>query len=115
MEFTKSEFKFYAVAVEAYIEQLRPPKELRNKIDISYLIENQSVEIFEIRPHFIRSNKKIENAVAKTTYDKNKNIWKIYRHTGDFQWNTYEPKPEVNTLVAFLDIVKEDEHGYFWG
>lgn len=38
--------------MENYIENTRPPEEMRPQLDISYKIEGQSIIIFEIRPIF---------------------------------------------------------------
>jgi hypothetical protein len=38
--------------IENYLSYIRPPEEIREKLDISYRIEKQSVIIFEIRPNW---------------------------------------------------------------
>ena len=62
-----SEFEIRRIEkiIEEYIEKNRPPVHIRNELDIAYRIENQSVELFEIRPAFQKANQKIEHAIAK--------------------------------------------------
>ena len=39
--------------LEMYIENKRPPLEIRDKLDIGYRKEGQAFEIFEIRPNWM--------------------------------------------------------------
>jgi hypothetical protein len=47
------------------IEQHRPPPHIRNEVDLSYRIKDQSIEI---RPLWNNPQKIIEEMIAKTTY-----------------------------------------------
>lgn len=38
--------------LEKFLAVHCPPVHIRNEVDIGYRLENQSVEIFEIRPHW---------------------------------------------------------------
>ena len=64
--------------VKTFIEARRPPPHIRPELDLGYRFVNQSVEIFEIRPAYLRPGELMESAVAKATYVKSKNLWKIY-------------------------------------
>ena len=59
--------------------------------------------------------KKIEEMVAKATYVKRANEWKIYWQRADMKWHLYEPFPTARTLQEFLDVLEEDHHRCFWG
>ena len=78
-------------------------------------MKGQSVEIFEIRPLWNDPRQKIEEAVAKATYVKKQNVWKVYWQRADRRWHRYDPDPEVDTLKAFLGLVDRDEYGCFFG
>lgn len=52
MAFMKEELDQYRKTINTYIEKRRPPEHLRNQVDLSFRIQNQSVEIFEVRPRF---------------------------------------------------------------
>ncbi len=101
--------------LENYIERVRPPLEIRKKLDIGYRIEGQSVFIVEIRPRWDKPDEYMELSVAKTTFVHKKNYWKIFWLRGNLKWYLYDPHPHVKTLREFLDIVEEDELGCFWG
>jgi hypothetical protein len=53
--------------------------------------------------------------VAKTTFIKAKNHWKVFWLRADLKWYAYDPKPTVKTLKDFVKLVEEDKHGCFWG
>jgi len=113
MAFTEEEIKKYSKKIEDYVEKIRPKEDLRSKVDISYKIDMQSIIIFEIRENM--SKKKIESPIAKTTYIRKENIWKIYWMRADLKWHSYEPKEEVKALDTFIKTVEEDKFCCFWG
>ncbi|UII26598.1 DUF3024 domain-containing protein [Fulvivirga maritima] len=102
-------------ALEVFLGKHRPAEHIRQELDLSYKIENQSIIIFDIRPHWMNKEEKIESPVAKTTWVKAQNIWKIYWMRSNLKWHGYDPKPKVKTIEEFLDIVEKDAHGCFWG
>ena len=114
---TISEFEIKRVEklVGQYVESKRPPAHIRNELDISFRISNQSFEIFEIRPKWDDSSKKIEGSTAKATYVKSKNIWKLYWMRADLKWHSYQPFPTSKSLEKVLEVIEEDTHGCFWG
>ena len=101
--------------MENYIDNNRPPENIRDKLDIGYRIEEQSIILFEIRPAFHDKNQKLNADYAKATYVKSRNIWNIYWLRSNLKWYTYDPKPSVNKLSDFLKIVEEDKYGCFKG
>lgn len=115
MAVSEFELKRIEKMMEAYLEKTRPPVHIRNELDIGRRIENQSVELFEIRPAFQRPDQKIAHAIAKATYVKSAKEWRLYWMRADLKWHRYEPIPEVNSLEKFLQIIEEDAHGCFYG
>jgi Protein of unknown function (DUF3024) len=101
--------------MEGYLINSRPTEEIRNMVDINYKIENQSIIVFEIRPVFNKPNEKMESYIAKTTFLKKENIWKIFWFMSDMKWHVYKPKPKVNNLKEFVKIIEEDKNSCFWG
>jgi hypothetical protein len=102
-------------ALENYIEKIRPEEALRDKVDIAYKIENQSIIIYEIRPSFIQPRQKIESLVAKATFVKAKDCYKVFWRRSDFKWHSYQPIPTVKTIRDFIHVVSEDQYSCFWG
>jgi hypothetical protein len=115
MAFSEFSRKYFEKIMNDYLERARPPVHIRNELDIGYRFENQSVELFEIRPAFRNPKEKMEHAVAKATYVKQAGIWKVYWMRADLKWHRYEPTPEAADLEGFLTIVEDDHYGCFYG
>ncbi len=115
MNFNDIEKKKIEKELKAFLEKRRPPIEIRNRLDINYRIENQSVIIFEIRPVWNNPEEKREIPVAKTTFVKTSNTWKIYWQRADLKWHVYKPQSEVKSINEFVSIVDKDENSCFWG
>ncbi len=101
-------------AMENFLERIRPPEDIRDKLDLDYRIENQSIFIFEIRPKWDKPQEKIESPVAKATYVKSKQQWKVYWMRGNLTWSPYEP-PVFSSLNDFLKEVETDPKYCFFG
>jgi hypothetical protein len=101
--------------VGAFIESRRPPAHVRLKLDFGFRVDGQSVEIFEIRPRWNDPKGKLEHSVAKATFVKSVNAWRVYWQRADLKWHRYEPAPEVESLEEFVQLVGEDKHACFWG
>lgn len=101
--------------MEAFLERKRPPENIRPKLDLTYKIEGQSVIIKEVRPGWNNPSGIGEHGVAKATFIKAKNHWKVFWVRADLKWHAYDPKPTVETLKAFVELVEADAHHCFWG
>jgi hypothetical protein len=101
--------------MEAFLERKRPPEHIRPQLDIGYKIEGQSIIIHEIRPFWSEPSKIIHPEVAKATFVKTKNHWKVFWLRSNLKWYAYNPKPTVKTLKDFVTLVEEDKHACFWG
>lgn len=101
--------------MEGFLERKRPPENIRPKLDIAYKIEGQSVIINEVRPRWNNPSEIGEHGVAKATFVKAKNHWKVFWLRADLKWHAYDPKPTVKTLKAFVDLLEADVDHCFWG
>ena len=101
--------------MEAFLERERPPEHIRPKLDITYKIEGQSVVIYTLSPQWNNPTRTTESAVAKATFVKSKNQWKVFWLRANLKWDPYNPKPTVKTLKSFVKLVEEDKYGCFWG
>lgn len=115
MAFNEIQNKRIKLVMDRYLEKKRPPIEIRDEVDISYRIENQSIYIYEIRPQWDDKTKITNIDVAKTTYVESKNNWKIFWMRSDLKWHMYEPHPIVDDIEEFIEIVEKDEYCCFWG
>jgi spore coat polysaccharide biosynthesis protein SpsF (cytidylyltransferase family) len=115
MAFSKFEIKRLQKVVGRYIENNRPPENLREQVDLSFKIKGLSVEIFEIRPIWNNPQEKMEESVAKATYVKSRKLWKVYWQRADLKWHRYDPDPEVDSIEKFIEIVENDDYACFFG
>ena len=115
MAISELEKKRWEKELEKFLEWRRPPVHIRDQLDIGYRIENQSVELFEIRPVWKSPSEKSELPIAKATYIKKNNNWKVYWQRRDLKWHSYEPTVETDTLEEFLELVNEDKYACFFG
>ncbi|MEO9477118.1 MAG: DUF3024 domain-containing protein [Cyclobacteriaceae bacterium] len=102
-------------ALENFLDRRRPPEHIRPELDLAYRIEDQSVIIYSIRPHWQNKSETTEGPIAKTTWVHTQQLWKVYWMRADRKWHGYEPNLEVKTIEQFLTLVDEDEYGCFWG
>jgi Protein of unknown function (DUF3024) len=115
MAFTAQQNTDIETAMEDFMAKRRPPIEIRDKVDLGWRVEGQSVVIFSIRPMWKDESKKIEEPAAKATFIGTKNRWKIYWMRADLKWHSYPPHPEAVFFDEFLSVVEEDKNCCFWG
>ena len=101
--------------IAKFLERRRPPVNVRPQLDIGYRISGQSVEIFEVRPQWQNPTEKREHPVAKATFVRTRNHWRVFWMRRDLKWHGYEPNPYVHSLEAFLNVVDRDEYCCFFG
>jgi hypothetical protein len=114
MAFSELESKRIEKALAGYVERIRPPADLRSQVDIAFRVTGQNVEIFEIRPRWDNPKEILEHPVAKATYVKARNAWKVFWSRADLAWHPYSPTPQVATIDAFVALVEQDAHHCFW-
>jgi hypothetical protein len=115
MALTELEVKRCERALARFLERRRPPPGIRPRLDIGYRISGQSVEIFEIRPHWLDRSKKRESPVAKATYVRARKLWRVFWMRRDLKGHGYQPQPETRSLDEFLEVVDRDEWSCFFG
>ena len=99
--------------LENYLDEIRPPENRRNELDVAYKIENQSVTIYEIRPRYDNPEIKIECDIARATWVRVRGYWKIFWKRADLKWHSFTPHPTAKTIQEFVDVVEEDKYGCF--
>lgn len=115
MAFNEIEMARYKREVSAYIESKRPPAHIRNQFDFGFHIEGQSVEIFELSPRWDDPQEIMQHPVAKATYVKTQQVWRVFWLRADLKWHGYKPNLMVDSLTQFLAVVEADEYSCFWG
>ncbi len=103
------------IQIKEFVESIRPPVDIREKVDIGYKFQQNTLELFEIRPKWDNQNEKIQSSFAKTRYVKTQEHWKIYWMRASGKWESYQPNSEVKTINDFFEVISEDKHGCFFG
>jgi Protein of unknown function (DUF3024) len=98
-----------------HFEKIRPPEDIRPKLDFGYDYDGRVVEMYEIRPDWMDHSIIRHHPFAKIRYVKSKNIWKLYWFRASGKWNEYEPCPESSDLQTLLNCIQEDAYGCFYG
>ena len=116
MAFNELEAKRLENAVGSFVNQRRPPPHIRPKLDLAFRISGQSVEIFEGRPRLEGApGETMESPVAKATYVRTQELWRVFWMRADLKWHGYPPVPRVGSIEKFLALVDEDKHACFFG
>lgn len=115
MAFEEFDQALIEVKVADFITVHRPAEEVRDKVDLSFRVEDQSVILFELRVNWRDASQWIEAPFAKATYVKKTKGWKVYWQRADLKWHRYEPMKLVASVDEFLQVVDEDEFACFWG
>ena len=103
------------IAMAAFLAKHRPPPHIRPELDIGYRLNEQSVEILEIRPQWDNPSIIREHPFAKATYVRTQNLWKVFWKRADLKWHGYDPASTVKSIDEFLAVVDADQHGCFFG
>jgi hypothetical protein len=99
-----------------WLERRRPPPHIRPQLDLAYRVSGQSIELFEVRPVWRgKPGERAERAVAKATYVKAQEQWRIYWRRADLKWHRYEPYPSASSVQHFLSVVDADQYACFFG
>lgn len=116
MAFSEFERTRVTKLVRAFIERRRPPPHIRPQLDLDFRIVRQSVEIFEVRPRWRGApGETMEHPVAKATYQRVRDEWRVYWQRADLKWHGYQPVPVVSSIEEFLRLVDEDAYAAFFG
>ena len=57
----------------------------------------------------------VECNIAKATYIKSHNHWRVFWTPATNKWERYLVEPIAITLEEFVKLVEEDRFGAFWG
>ena len=88
---------------------------VRSQLQRGFRIEGLSVILFESRPHFMPPHEWQEEPIAKFTFVKSANSWKLFCMFRDLKWRAYEPFPESPDLGRLVGEVRADPTAIFWG
>lgn len=95
------------------LEKMRPPVNVRHKLDIGYTFEKKTILLFEKRPSYSNPAEIMESPFAKIKFIKTKNYWTIYWMKGNLKWAEY--KTNVTNIDKAFKIIKTDQDNCFFG
>ncbi len=114
--FNESELESVNRAMAGFLDRKRSRVEIRDEVDLGYRIDGQSVVIMEIRPAWRGpAGKKLELLVAKATYVRKHDHWRVFWQRADLKWHRYEPAGTVRSIDDFIKVVEEDKFSAFFG
>jgi len=112
---TISEFEIYKVEkVAKEFCSKRNKNYPPDQLVIEYKLEDQTLYLVEVRPRWNDPSKKTEKGVAKLRYIKKEKLWKLYWQRANMNWLLYEKNGTNEQLEPLLEIVWDDNHGFFW-
>lgn len=115
MVLSEFEIKRYELAKKKFLAQRRPHPDVRAKCDLGCRLDEQTVEVFEIRPQWDNPEIIHEQPFAKATYIKSEKVWKIYWMRSNLKWQIYAPDRTVRTIEDVFSVIDCDEYGAFFG
>jgi hypothetical protein len=115
MALSEIELKRCERDIARFMERRRPPPHVRSQVDLQSRILGQSVEILDVRPDWTGAPGLMDRPVARATFVRARNVWRIFWMRQDLKWHGYEPHPEASSLEEVLDVVDRDEHCCFFG
>lgn len=116
MAFTDAEIAEHTAVIERLLwAKHRPPLHIRDQMREGQRFADQSIEFFFVRPAFNRPGQHVEESIAKVTFVRSRQVWRLYWKRADGKWHSYSPRPELKSLAAALQVIDEDERCCFFG
>jgi len=115
MALSEFEIKRYQLAKKQFLNKRRPHPDVRDKCDLGCRLNDETVEMFEVRPRWNDPNTYDEHCFAKTNYLKKEKNWQIYWMRHHEKWERYKTKGDVKTIEDVFNIIDLDEYGSFFG
>lgn len=94
-----------------FMEKRRPPKFIRDEIDLQYRIWGLNVIIYEIRQIDFQI---YESLIAKISLNRPERHWKLYWRNQSNEWVT-DIKDPIRSFSDAIAIVENDVRGCFFG
>jgi len=91
------------------------PRRVRDKVRLSFRINGNVIDLFELRPRFQAPSQWQEESIARFRYVQSRRVWRLYCQYRDLRWHEYEPRFEAPSFDELLTEVDDDPTGIFWG
>ncbi len=114
MAFRTNELPLIEANLREFCDRLDNP-EIIDKLRHDYRIKDQSITVFDVRPHWKKPNEKTETQIAKIRFFRSRGEWQLYWMRGNLKWYSYEPHPTDKGYMPLLNVIEEDEYCCFFG
>ena len=111
MAFSEFEQARYTKLLNQFIDDIRPPASIREKLDIRGKLAGQSIEIQEIRSRQNAPSQALTIPVARIRYIKTQKCWRLYWMRISEKWEKYD---KYEHLEFALHAIRQDVKGCFW-
>ncbi len=111
MAFSEFEQARYTKLLNQFIDDIRPPASIREKLDIRGKLAGQSIEIQEIRSRQNAPSQALTIPVARIRYIKTQKCWRLYWMRISEKWEKYD---DYEHLEFALHAIRQDVKGCFW-
>ena len=116
MAFTEEEIASHLKTLEdRFWSKRRPPQHLRDQMREGQRVKGQSIELFFHRPRYDDPNHWTEEPIAKITYVRKNDRWRLFWMRADLKWHRYPPQAEAKSLAEALSIIDQDAKACFFG
>lgn len=116
MAFTEDEIAAHTATLELHFwSRRRPPLSMRELMREGQRFTDQSIELFYVRPVHFDPTRYIEDPIAKLTYVRLSDSWRIFWQRADLKWHRYTPCPEADSLTKALRVIDQDANCCFFG
>jgi hypothetical protein len=106
--------QYAAAVVGRYCENKVPPH-VRDQIQVSYKIQNDTITIYESRPHWQKPDVWTERTIAQFRYNTKDKLWTLYNSDRNNRWHKHPATGPAATLDPLLEKLDNDPAGIFWG
>lgn len=89
--------------------------EIRKQLDFGYSFDKNVAILYEIRPAWDDPKTILHIDFVKIRYYRSRQEWNLYWMRASGKWELYQPFPKSTHLDKIIAIVKEDDHGCFYG
>ena len=104
-----------AKILQKFMDEIRPPEDIRAKLDIGFSYQRKCIELYEIRPDWRDESIIRHLPFARIRFVSAQKVWKLYWLRASGKWQVYDPYPASANLAVLLKVIKKDEFGAFYG
>lgn len=99
--------------LKAWREEMINPKGIIHAIDVR--IEKESLIVYQMVAGFPAGSSDVYIPIAKATYRKSTDDWKLFWQKRDLKWHGYEIDMIHKNIESIFKVIDEDSCCCFWG